>query len=221
MNTYITGEQVGDIIRNAAPVPQTEAAAADDGELFGPVIAEIKARTGELMAIPGVIGIRPGFRTVDGESMEEPAIIVVTRPGADIGEIPRASEIYVETRRATAQELVEGLLPLSVWEGVMPEAAPNIHYSPPDPDAVSLREVKVHNITCHIGPDSGWSTLRSFLEGTTEKLTVAMYEFYADHIIETVTSLGEETEAAPHPTSSSSAVLSASAVPVSARISPA
>jgi len=89
--------------------------------------------------------------------------------------------------------MVEHLLPLSVWEGVVPEAAPQIAYTPPAPSVVALAEVQVHNITCHVGPDSGWTTLQPFLAGTTHKLTVAMYEFYADHIIDAVTQLGEDT----------------------------
>ncbi|HEY0081492.1 MAG TPA: phospholipase D-like domain-containing protein, partial [Pyrinomonadaceae bacterium] len=131
----------------------------------------------------------------NGEATEVPAIIVVTMPGEELGEIPWTSEIPVETRPATALEMAEGLLPLSVWEGITPVGAPVIKYTPPDPSEVALEEVSVHNITCHVGPDSGWPTLKSFLEGTSKSLTVAMYEFYADHVIDTMTALGEESDA--------------------------
>lgn len=161
-----------------------------------PVIAAIRARGPALRAIPGVLGARPGFRAGGGEGAPGLALIVVTRPGEPVGQVPAEVDgIPVETRPATPQEVLEGLLPLSVWEGVIPEAAPQIGYRPPDPAVVALREMEVRDVTCHVGPDSGWSTLEPFLAGTTRTLTVAMFEFYARHIIDTVARLGEETDA--------------------------
>jgi len=164
--------------------------------LFEPVIEVIRQKGDLLRQIVGVFGIRPGFRTLNGEMTEEPAIIVVTWPGQVVEAMPaKVDGIPVEIHTATALELTRGLLPLSVWEGIAPEAAPQIGYTPPDPGEVSLEEMLVHHITCHVGPDSGWTTLKPFLEATTTSLTVAMYEFYADHIIDTVTRLGEDTAA--------------------------
>jgi phosphatidylserine/phosphatidylglycerophosphate/cardiolipin synthase-like enzyme len=190
----VTGQQDGAVIRNAAPLPQAETAeaGAEGPDVFAPVIAAIKTQLPTLMAVPGVIGVTPGFRSAGSE---EVAIIVVTQPGASTAALPPSiAGIPVETRTATPQEMVEGVLPLSVWEGVVPEAAPQIGYVKPTPPP-ALAEVRVHNITCHVGPDVGWKTLKPFLEGTTEKLTVAMYEFYANHVIDTVTRLGEESDA--------------------------
>ena len=192
--TTINGVQEGDTIRNAAPALQPEAAAAEasGAELFEPVIAAIKANEAALRSIPGVFGVRPGFRTLDGELTQEPAIIVVTKLDEQVGPVPTVvGGVPVEKRAASAQEIVEGLAPLSVWEGVVPEAVPQIAYTPPDPP-LALEEARVHNITCHVGPDSGWTTLKPFLDGTTTSLTVAMYEFYAEHVIDAVTQLGEE-----------------------------
>jgi hypothetical protein len=195
--TTVNGKQDGDIIRNAAPAPQPESAAIPSSgiALFQPVIAAIRANEAALRSIPGVFGVRPGFRTLDGQLTQEPAIILVTKSDERVGPVPsRVDGIPVEARPATVQEIVEGLAPLSAWEGVVAEAVPQIGYTPPEPP-LALEEMSVHNITCHVGPDSGWSTLKPFLEGTTTSLTVAMYEFYADHIIETVTRLGEESAA--------------------------
>ncbi|MGH9966688.1 MAG: phospholipase D-like domain-containing protein [Pyrinomonadaceae bacterium] len=195
--TTVNGVQEGDTIRNAAPALQPEAAAAEasGAELFEPVIAAIKANAPALLEIPGVFGVRPGFRTLNGELTQEPAIIVITKPGEKVGPVPPSvGSIPVEQRTASAQEMVEGLAPLSAWEGVVTEAVPQIAYTPPDPPP-ALVDAQVHNITCHVGPDSGWTTLKPFLDGTTTSLTVAMYEFYADHIVDTVTRLGEESGA--------------------------
>ena len=193
--TSISGVQVGDTIRNASPNLQPEAAVAEAGgaELFEPVIAAIKANSESLLGIPGVFGVRPGFRSAEGELTDEPAIIVVTEPGKEVGPVPDyVGEIAVEKRLASPQELIQGLAPLSAWEGVVTEAVPDIAYTPPIPPP-ALEEAHVHNIKCHVGPDSGWTTLKPFLDGTTTSLTVAMYEFYAGHIVEAVTQLGEES----------------------------
>ncbi len=161
------------------------------------IIMAIDKKGDALRAISGVFGVRPGFRTSpEGERSEDPAIIVVTTPGETVGAVPAEVDgIPVETRAATAWELMNGLLPLSAWEGIAPEAAPQIGYVPPDPSEVALEERCVHNITCHIGPDSGWATLQPFLEGAATSLTVAMYEFYADYIVDSMTHLGEDTQA--------------------------
>jgi hypothetical protein len=41
-------------------------------------------------------------------------------------------------------------------------------------------------IICHASPDAGWPTLKDFLEGTTDTLTVGMYDFTSTHIADTV-----------------------------------
>lgn len=49
----------------------------------------------------------------------------------------------------------------------------------------------MHDILCHIGPDSGWSTLQAFLAQAEARLTVAMYELTAPHIADTLIEMGE------------------------------
>lgn len=162
-------------------------------DLFGPVITVIKANREALLAIPGVLGVRPGFsKSYRGED-PVPVIVVVTKPEAGIVPLPESLEgIPLEAEAASPLDLLEGVIPLSIWEGYSLEAAPHINYQPPDPGEVALTEMEVKHVTCHVGPDSGWTTLQPFLEGTTTSLTVAMYEFYAAHIIHTITTLGQE-----------------------------
>ncbi len=50
------------------------------------------------------------------------------------------------------------------------------------------------NVLCHIGPDAGWSTLEPFLDGTEERLTVAMYDFDAAQIVDSVVNLGKKSD---------------------------
>lgn len=99
--TTVNGEQDGDIIRNAAPAPQPESAAIPSSgiELFQPVTAAIRANEAALRAIPGVFGVRPGFRTLDGQWTQEPAIILVTKPDERAGPVSsHVDGIPVEAR---------------------------------------------------------------------------------------------------------------------------
>lgn len=41
-------------------------------------------------------------------------------------------------------------------------------------------------IICHASPDAGWPTLKPFIAATAQRLTMAMYEFTAPYIVETV-----------------------------------
>ncbi|KAA2238779.1 phospholipase [Chitinophaga agrisoli] len=152
---------------------------------------------GDQLQVDGVLGVRPGFSNKERTDTPDPVILVVTQPGASPTGLPaQLNGIAIELRTASAQEQLQGILPLSAWENAVAEAGPPaINYEPPPADRVALEEMSVSNITCHIGPDSGWTTLKSFLDGTTTSLTVAMYEFYAQHIIDAVTALGSETDA--------------------------
>jgi len=197
--TAVTGVQMGDVIEHARVAPQLESAKAISIDAFSPVVSAIREEGEAIAAHEGVVGIRPGFRLLENEAGEEPCMVILTRPGATQDWPPASLRgVPVEVRTASALEMIEGTAPLESWTGLVPEAAEagsGIHYTPPDPDVVSLKEARVHNITCHVGPDSGWPILKGFLEGTTSHLTVAMYEFYAKHILTAVCDLGEESDA--------------------------
>jgi phosphatidylserine/phosphatidylglycerophosphate/cardiolipin synthase-like enzyme len=193
--TAVSGQQQGDTIQEAALASEAETAEAESTASFGPVIETIRRHQAEITSRAGVVAIRPGFRIAQNEGGETPAIVILTKPGAEIPALPKfLDSVPVEVRTATPQEIMEGVVPLEAWEGVIAEAAPNIGYTPPDPSIVTLKETNVHNIMCHVGPDSGWPSLKPFLEGTESHLTVAMYEFYADHIVDAVRELGEDTD---------------------------
>ena len=56
-----------------------------------------------------------------------------------------------------------------------------IAYEPPD---VPLDPVDVIcSMLCHSSPDAGWPTLKAFLNGIQQRLTLAMYDFTAPHIL--------------------------------------
>jgi len=63
-----------------------------------------------------------------------------------------------------------------------------LRYVPPS--GAPLRAVTDDmTIICHASPDAGWPTLKDFLQGTTDTLTVGMYDFTSTHIAETVQSV--------------------------------
>lgn len=159
--------------------------------LFSPVISVIEDHEEELYALSNVKAVHPGFSATEEDL---PVIVLVLKPGPVDGTYPEHLGGYpVETALASPVELIFDVLPLSAWKGNNGnniEAAPNIHYRAPDLSRVALVEMEVADINCHVGPDAGWPTLKSFMEATQHTLTVAMYEFYADHIKDTVNQIG-------------------------------
>lgn len=58
---------------------------------------------------------------------------------------------------------------------------PQIQYRPPAGVSLAADDFDV-TLTLHISPEQGWAQLKPFLQGTTSKLVVGMYEFTAPHI---------------------------------------
>ena len=73
-------------------------------------------------------------------------------------------------------------------------ATEHIGYKPPTD--FHLTACKIKDVLCHVGPDAGWPTLKTFLTGTRSSLTVTMYEMTADYIVKQLTDLGRDTPAA-------------------------
>jgi hypothetical protein len=62
---------------------------------------------------------------------------------------------------------------------------PSIPYS--GPDGVTLAPVSgTFGFTCHASPDAGWPTLKAFLAATEKTLTVGLYDFTSEHILDQV-----------------------------------
>jgi hypothetical protein len=171
----------------------------------------IKAHAAELKK-PGILSIRPGYRMENDWITNEPAIVVITVPGAGDAALPtRIAGISVDVRQATPIEAMRYQYPAiyarleaerpELDSGAFPEvdpltyqqalvssvtetlaAKPQIIYEPPT--GVELKPVAGHiTITCHASPDAGWPTLRDFLSSTQTKLTVGMYDFTSAHIL--------------------------------------
>lgn len=154
----------------------------------------------DLLRIPGVLAVRPGFRVVGGRLTREPAVVVTVAAKRPLEELaPHAAlpanvdGVPVDVLQADPRDLEEEPPPrLDTWDWVFApralEAAPEIGYR--SPTDVALDPAEVGRILCHVSPDAGWATLQPFLEGARERLTVAMYDFYATHIVDALAALG-------------------------------
>ena len=203
----ISGEQEGAQIRYARLAPVAEAVVEE--ESVDPALAQLlplaqnpPAVLKDAMTQAGnkIVGIRPGYRITAGAS--EPALVVLTKgalSAEQLGISERVGAVLVDVQPADAEEQLLGAELLPEWTqlltGASLEAAggePPIKYEPPDD--VTLEECRVNNILCHVGPDAGWKMLERFLDATDERLTVAMYDFNATQIIDTLVSLGKNSE---------------------------
>ena len=174
----------------------------------------IEAHAAELKQ-PGVLTVRPGYRLDNGWPTKDPAIVVVTSPGADVRSLPdQIDGVKLDVRPATPVEQLRFEQPATYAKlatrhseleaGAFPEvdpvgeaepalaadfaelaAKPQIPYS--GPAGASLQPVTgVATITCHASPDAGWPTLRAFLGATKSKLVVGLYDFTSAHILQEV-----------------------------------
>jgi hypothetical protein len=65
-------------------------------------------------------------------------------------------------------------------------AKPELTYG--GPPGVTLDPVEAQaTITLSASPDSGWPVLKAFLAGTTQTLTVGLYDFTSAHVLQAVT----------------------------------
>jgi phosphatidylserine/phosphatidylglycerophosphate/cardiolipin synthase-like enzyme len=181
-------------------------------QAFAPVEEAIRKHGQEVRQPDGVVSVRPGYRFQDEWITDDPAIVVTVLPeqqAAVTQSLPRSYDgVPVDVTPATPDEQIQALqaleagaraaaaalpeeeLALPGWDsGAAPPEeefrAPTRAYEPPP--RADLREVRgAMTLTCHASPDAGWRTLKPFLDGTNERLTVAMYDFTAPHILEAV-----------------------------------
>jgi hypothetical protein len=174
---------------------------------------------------PGVLFIRPGYKSKGGKLTDDPAIVVTVankrkgvpaseRIPAKVGPYPtdvrqasamhrlRAAdpELYAEVADSAPPEMQRPIFPFerdATGQLVGPTLAaatakvaarkPQKPKLQPTPSPVPLDPVSGQfTITCHASPDAGWPTLKPFIAGTQNRLTMAMYEFTAPYIVQAV-----------------------------------
>jgi hypothetical protein len=175
---------------------------------FDDVVAAIRLHGQELLAIPGVLFVRPGFRFRDGKLTTQPAVVVSVASKQDLEYIavrdlvPRKlGRAVVDVVPASPKEQLQFKQLVNAFANVESRLgfarpgedlgtettaffAPLEPYVPPN---VPLAEVTENmTVVCHASPDTGWRILRDFLLGTQTRLTSTMYEFTARHVLDTL-----------------------------------
>lgn len=187
-------------------------------EAFADVMAALRIHGEELAAFDGVVSVRPGYRFENARITPQPAVVVAVMRKKDLTEvrqseiIPRKlGKVLVDVvpaspieqaeylRRRSSFSTADSKAPYGEVDFTLPgESEPELDaedsfaagllpYQPPA-DA-SLDEINEQmSIICHSSPDTGWSTLKSFLQNTSRTLTSTMYEFNAGYILDTLIS---------------------------------
>jgi hypothetical protein len=174
---------------------------------------------------PGVIAVRPGYVFRDGWISPTPAIVPIVVKKKDLAELaageilPSHIEgVEVDVASATPLEQLSTLSvnrfletvashPAAANEATMAgsvipaelklaiaEASRAGRYRPP-PDVQLNQVTDAMTVTCHVSPDAGWPTLKDFLGSIDHKITIAMYDFSAPHILERLRSSLERSRA--------------------------
>lgn len=199
----VIGRQQGATIVDARPAaPMAESALRSR---FEPVLSAIMSRGDSLSQIEGVVAVRPGFKRIAGQLLDEPAVVVAVARKEPARRLPEAGRIPSFIGGVPVDVVVAGpdtpktvgADAVAAWRSAVEgasaqaeveEAERRIGYKPP-PD-LALNPVAVDEVVCHVGPDSGWSTLKPFLEAANSSLTVAMYDYTASHVSDTMEGLG-------------------------------
>jgi hypothetical protein len=154
-----------------------------------------------------------------------PALVVAVTPGATpvrpselqqkYGVAVNVTEATVEEQEAAARR--EGAVSFSLPQGSAATTFEQllggeeaVEFAPPksgsyeelDPPDLPLVKEKMELTIC-VSPEAGWSELQTFLAGTEERLTAAMYQFTAPHIFNAVnaavTPSGRQFDLVLHP----------------------
>ncbi len=181
---------------------------AETDAAFASMVDILRQHKNRLATIPGVISAQVGYRESGGKFTTEPAIIVTVlrkRPQSQIPPHELISAIFrdlpVDVVQASIAEqlafaerqpapLAGGAPDLLIrplpWKAE-PSAGPTLlaqgnNYVPPT--NITLAEVNAPmTVLCHVSPDAGWPTLKAFIGAIQERLTLAMYDLSAPHIV--------------------------------------
>jgi hypothetical protein len=191
---------------------------------FEPIMKALGPTRQALSAVKEVMAVRPGYRyPVTGDPV--PAVVVAVTPGTtptNAAELEKQFGVPFTVADATVEEQLAAATKESPLSFGLP-AGPTMSaletllsgeeavsfgppktgsYEEPNPPNLPLVKEKM-GLTICVSPEAGWGELETFLAGTKERLTVAMYQFTAPHIFDAVeaavTPAGREFELVLHP----------------------
>lgn len=166
---------------------------------FLAAMAVAKRHEAKLRAVTGVFSVRAGYRFVEGRITDQPCVVVAVDDLQRKESLPRELEnVPLDVALADPLEQLQGkgaegaefgfvvsrletLVDAIQSDTESEETVKLITYEPPahaDLDPVTAPMT----ITCCVSPDAGWAVLKPFLQQTTEKMRLGMYDFTAPHI---------------------------------------
>jgi hypothetical protein len=175
---------------------------------FEPVLKVLGPMRQALASVQDVVTVRPGY-DYPPTGKPVPAVVVAVTPGTtpiSAADFAQRFGVAVSVTEATVEEQVaaqkKAETPVSFGATEEPAASAFetlltgevvTEFGPPkegayeslDPPKLPLLDEPMKATIC-VSPEAGWSELETFLEGTKERLTVAMYQFTAPHIFEAV-----------------------------------
>ncbi len=176
-------------------------------EQFADVVAAIRLHGEDLVRLPNVVAVAPGFRFRDGKITDDPAVVVEVAKKSPVSEL---SSFTIIPRRL-GNVLVDVVLadpvrqlrfyedPAGAWRistalpgdepatgelafEAIAKAGKLLPYKPP---AEPLKEVnEPMTVIAHSSCDTGFRNLGAFLDRTKTRLVSTMYQFTAPHILE-------------------------------------
>lgn len=192
---------------------------------FAPIEKALGAVRQALVSTKDVLAIRPGYY-YPPTGKPVPAVVVAVTPGttpvnaADLAKrfgVPVSVIDATVEEQVAAQDKAEAPVSFAPMEPPVASAFESLlsgeditefgppkggDYEPLDPPDLPLIDEPMKATIC-VSPEAGWSELETFLEGTKNRLTVAMYQFTAPHIFkavqDAVTPPGRTFELVLHP----------------------
>jgi hypothetical protein len=192
---------------------------------FQPIVKALAPVRKALAALKDVVTVRPGYSYPDAAN-PLPGLVVAVIPGTtpvQAGELEKKFGVPFTVTDATVEEQLakqpkpDGTVSFSTPEGPTASTFETlligtevIEFGPPktgtyeELEPTQLIPVKEKmDLTICVSPEAGWGELETFLAGTQERLTVAMYQFTAPHIFQAVSAAvtpeGRKFELVLHP----------------------
>ncbi len=151
-----------------------------------------------------VMGVRLGYVFKDGRITQERALVVTVRAKISVADLNAAGMeelpatfggMKVQVTDPTIAELISAEKGFAASEALalnVDALTAEITYKPPKKPGLKRVKAKM-TVIAHVSPDAGWTQLKDFLKGTTNTLTVGMYDFGARHIADAIETAGRKS----------------------------
>lgn len=154
----------------------------------------------KFMQLDNVLDVRMGYKFKDGWITNQPAIVIkvgekktenkLRSEGAEI--LPKEFEGYsIDIVEPTVFDYIRelGFAEVSLTEQIEREITTK--YFPPE--NLSLSKVKERvKLNAHVSPEKGWKNLQNHITETELSNTIAMYDFGAKHIRDSIIEVGKK-----------------------------